>query len=70
VGFEVLIAVAMKSRALLATCFRSGFLSAYSVIMKIEAMYSSETSVDFQLITRRSIPEHSTVHTLRSSRWT
>jgi hypothetical protein len=64
VGFEVLTAV-----TLLATCFNSGFLSAYSLIMKMEAMPSSEKSVEFQRITQRYIPEDSTLHTIRFSRW-
>jgi hypothetical protein len=36
--------------------------SAYSSIVKMEAVCSSETPVDFQRTTRRYIPEDSTLH--------
>jgi hypothetical protein len=36
--------------------------SAYSSTLKMEATCSSETSNDFQRITRRYIPEDSTLH--------
>jgi hypothetical protein len=39
--------------------------SAYSSTLKMEAMCSSETSVDFQRTTRRYIPEDSTLHNNR-----
>jgi hypothetical protein len=39
--------------------------SAYSSTLKIEAICSSETSVDFQQTTRRYIPEDSTLHNHR-----
>jgi hypothetical protein len=39
--------------------------SAYSVTLKIEAVYSSETSVDCQQTTRRYIPEDSRLYNLR-----
>jgi hypothetical protein len=38
--------------------------SAYS-IMKLEAIYSSETSIDFERTTRRYIPEDMTLHNHR-----
>jgi hypothetical protein len=38
---------------------------AYSYNLKIEAIRSSETSVDFQRTTRRYIPEYSTLHNHR-----
>jgi hypothetical protein len=37
-----------------------GFLLGYFSTLKMEAIYSSETSVDFQWTTRRYIPEDST----------
>jgi hypothetical protein len=40
--------------------------SAYFSTLKMEAIYSSETSVDFQRTTRRYIPEDSTLHNHRS----
>jgi hypothetical protein len=39
--------------------------SAYSSILKMEAIYSSETSIDFQRTTWRYIPEDSIVHNHR-----
>jgi hypothetical protein len=48
----------MASRALV-------YFSAYSSIPKMEAICSSETSVDFQRPTRRNIPEDSTLHNHR-----
>jgi hypothetical protein len=39
--------------------------SAYSLTLKMEETYSSETSVDFQLTTRRYIPEDSALHNHR-----
>jgi hypothetical protein len=41
------------------------FISAYSSNPKMEAMCSSETSVDFQRTTRHDIPEDSTLHNHR-----
>jgi hypothetical protein len=41
--------------------------SAYSYTLKIEAVYSSETSVDFQRTIRRYIPENSTLQQLYST---
>jgi hypothetical protein len=38
---------------------------AYSTTLKMEAIYSSETSVDFQQTTRRYIPEDRTIHNQR-----
>jgi hypothetical protein len=67
-GSEVLTAVAMKStifwditpssplkvnRSLLATFFHAGSFSAYSSTLKMEAICSSRTSVNFQRATRR-----------------
>jgi hypothetical protein len=39
--------------------------SAYSSTLKMEAVYYSETSVDFQRTTRRYIPEDGTLHNHR-----
>jgi hypothetical protein len=44
-----------KHNFMLVSCF------AQSLIMKMKAIYSSETSVDFQQTTRRYIPEDTTV---------
>jgi hypothetical protein len=38
------------------------FTLAYSLNLKTEATFSPETSVDFQRITRRYIPEDRTLH--------
>jgi hypothetical protein len=46
-------------------CFHAGFLLAYSLTLKMEAIYSSETSVDFQRTTRRYIPEVNTLHNIK-----
>jgi hypothetical protein len=50
-------------------CLPSAFTlvscSAYSSTLKMEAIWSSETSVDFQRTTQRYIPEHSTLHNRR-----
>jgi hypothetical protein len=51
--------------ALLTTWFRAGFCVAYSSTLKMEATYSSETSVDFQRTIRRYITEDRTVHNHR-----
>jgi hypothetical protein len=48
----------------LATCFHAGFLFGL-FNPEMEAIYSSETSVDFQRITRRYIEEDSTFHNHR-----
>jgi hypothetical protein len=48
---------------LLATCFHAGFLLGLFSTLKMEAICSSETSVDFQRTTRRYIPEDSTLQT-------
>jgi hypothetical protein len=57
--------------ALFATCFTVASCLTYSSILKMEATCSSETSVDFQLTTRRSVPEDKTflkILNLRASR--
>jgi hypothetical protein len=46
--------------ALLDTCFRTG--SAYSMTLKKEAVYSSETSVDFQQTVQHFISEDSILY--------
>jgi hypothetical protein len=51
---------------LLATCFHTVLSSAYSSTLKVEAIRSSETSIDFQWVTWRYIPEDST---LREEFW-
>jgi hypothetical protein len=50
-------------RFLLATCLHAGFLLAYFSTLKMEAICSSQTSVDFQQTTRRYIPEDGTLPT-------
>jgi hypothetical protein len=54
--------VAEVNRLCLPSAFALVSCSAYSSTLKIEAIYSSETSVDFQLTTWRSIPEDSTFY--------
>jgi hypothetical protein len=65
VGFEVLTAVIMKSTILKETSLPSAFTliycSAYFSTMKMEAICSSETSIDTQWTTRRYIPEDGTL---------
>jgi hypothetical protein len=51
----------MASRALLATCFIIVSYLAYFRTLKMEPTCSSETSADFQPITRRYIPEDRTL---------
>jgi hypothetical protein len=49
----------------LACCLlHRGFSLAYSLTMKMEATYSSETSVDFHLTTRRYVPQDRILPTL------
>jgi hypothetical protein len=48
-------------KSFLATCFMLVTCSTYSLTLKMEATYSSETSVDFQRITQRYIPEDRTM---------
>jgi hypothetical protein len=48
--------------ALLATCFTLDFCLAYSSTLKMEATFSSGTSVDFQQAVRCYIPDDKTVH--------
>jgi hypothetical protein len=75
VGFEVVTAVVIKSTIFwdITPCsplkvnrraFTLVSCSAYSSILTMEAICSSETSVDFQRTTRRYIPEDSTLHNL------
>jgi hypothetical protein len=52
----------LSARAPLATCFMLGSSLAYSSTLTMEATYSSETSVDFERITRRYISKERTVH--------
>jgi hypothetical protein len=54
-----------ESRALFATCFTLVYCSAYSSTLNVDAIYSSETSVDFQRTTQRYILEGSTFNTTR-----
>jgi hypothetical protein len=44
-----------KVRAMLVSCL------SYSLVLKMEAIYSSETSVDFHQSTGRYIPEERTI---------
>jgi hypothetical protein len=46
----------------LPSAFTLVFFSAYSSTLKMEAIYSSETLVDFQRTTGGYIPEYSTLH--------
>jgi hypothetical protein len=66
VGFEVLTAVVMKSAILWDTtpCSPLKFNRRFGVTRQIEAICSSETSVDFQRTTRRYIPEYRTLQTI------
>jgi hypothetical protein len=57
VGSDILIAVSMF---LLAIFFMSVSCWPHSLTLKIEAIYFSETSLDFQLTTKRYIPEDKT----------
>jgi uncharacterized membrane protein YciS (DUF1049 family) len=50
---------------LLAICFHAGFLLSLFFTLKMEAIFSSETSVDFHQTTRRYIPEDGTLHNHR-----
>jgi hypothetical protein len=47
--------------ALIATCFRATFCSAYSSTLEMETIHSSETSVDFQRTTLSYIPQDRTL---------
>jgi hypothetical protein len=51
----------VRFEALLATCFTLVSCLAYSSTLKMAATCSSETSVDFQRITWRYIPEDRTL---------
>jgi hypothetical protein len=76
-GYEVLTALVMKSTIFWDTTSCSPlkvkkvylppastlvFCSAYSLILKMEAICSSETSIDYQRTTRRCIPEDVALH--------
>jgi hypothetical protein len=50
-----------KKQGLLASCFKLASCWAYSSILKMWAIWSSETSVEFQRTTRRHIPEDRTL---------
>jgi hypothetical protein len=54
---------------LFSACFHAGSCSAYSSTLKMEAICSSETSVEFQPTTWRYIPEESTLRTLQYAWW-
>jgi hypothetical protein len=58
----------LRSRALLATCFMLASCLAYSSILKMEVICSSETSVAFQWTARRYIPEDRSLHSDYSHR--
>jgi hypothetical protein len=51
-----------RRRALLATCFMLVSCLSYSSNLKFRATYSSETSVAFQRITQRYVPENITLY--------
>jgi hypothetical protein len=72
VGFEVLTAVIMESAIFwditlcsLLPAFTLLSCSAYSLVLKMEAIGCSETSVDFQQTTWRYMPEDSTLNKTR-----
>jgi hypothetical protein len=52
-------------RSFICTCFKLFSCLAYSSTLKMQGIYSSETSVDFQRFTWRYIPEERTHHTHR-----
>jgi hypothetical protein len=52
----------MQTKVLLATCCMLVSYLAYSVTLKMEVKYSSETSVDFQRTTQHYISEISTLN--------
>jgi hypothetical protein len=54
----------LQDQQSLPPAFMLASCSAYSSTLKMEAIYSSETSVDFQRIIRRYIPEDGTLHSL------
>jgi hypothetical protein len=54
-----------RNLTLLATCFHAGFLLAYFSTLKMEAICSSEASVDFQQTARHYIPEDGTLYKLK-----
>jgi hypothetical protein len=53
-----------KQNVLFATCFAPLFCMAYFSALKMEAVCSSETSVDFQWTTQHDIPEDRTLFIL------
>jgi hypothetical protein len=48
----------LQGQDLFPTCFHAGSCLTYFSILKMEATFSSETSVDFQQTKRRYIPEY------------
>jgi hypothetical protein len=52
----------IASRALLAACFMPVSCVAYSLTLKMEAIYFSEMVVDFHYTTQHYIPEDRTFH--------
>jgi hypothetical protein len=57
--------LSFKEYHLLATCLLAGFAETISSALKMEAICSSEVSVETQLTTRRHIPEDDTLHNHR-----
>jgi hypothetical protein len=55
----------LQCEALLTTCFMLVSCLAYSLALKMEAICSSETSVNFQRTARCYIPEDRTLNNLR-----
>jgi hypothetical protein len=49
----------------MATCLLAGFAKLISSTLKMEAICSSETSLETQRTTRRHIPEYDTIHNHR-----
>jgi hypothetical protein len=56
------LATQETSQALLATCLLLVSGLTYSLTLKMETIYSSETSVNFQRTTRNSVPEDIALH--------
>jgi hypothetical protein len=74
VGFEVFTAVVMKSIIFwdMTACHRLArwFAEPISSTLKMEAICSSETSVETQRTTRRHTPEDDTLHVANTSSYT